>query len=134
MVEYLQKAGIGIADFEVRHQEAVGGPDGEYIMDAVATCQALGGAFRVLIACKHHRNPIKRDLVQVLADKVRSVRAHKGMLFSTAPFQHGAVAYAESQGIALVHFTEGGPRYATRTTPVQRNGPARGSRAPAATA
>lgn len=36
-------------------------------------------------------------------------------MFSTAPFQSGAIEYATAKGIALVHFTEGGPTYETRS-------------------
>lgn len=52
--------------------------------------------------------------MQVLADKLSSDRAHKGMLFSTASFQKGAIEYAASRRIALVHFTEEGPVFETR--------------------
>jgi hypothetical protein len=52
--------------------------------------------------------------VQVLADKVSVLRAQKGMLFTTAPFQRGALAYARSCNISLVQFTPGGPIYHTR--------------------
>ncbi len=83
-------------------------------MDAVATFDAFGAEFRVLVECKHHKNPIKRELVQVLADKLRSVHAQKAMMFSTTTFQRGAIEYARAQRIALVHFTEGGPIYETR--------------------
>ncbi len=68
----------------------------------------------VLVECKHHRNPIRREMVQVLDSKLTSARAQKGMLFSTARFQQGALYYASSRRIALVHFTQGGPVYETR--------------------
>lgn len=113
VVEYLWSLD-DLKDFDVRHRAVVKGPDGEFEMDAVATFEALGAEFIVLVECKHHRNPIKRELVQVLRDKVRSVNAQKGMLCATAPFQKGAVEYALSQRIALVHFVEGGPVYESR--------------------
>jgi hypothetical protein len=56
---------------------------------------------------KRHRNPIKRELVQVLHSKMRSVGAHKGVMFSTAHFQSGALEYAKVHGIGLVFVTEG---------------------------
>ena len=114
VVEYLRRL-ESLKDFEVRHRETLKGPDGEFEIDAVAVFEALGAEFVVLVECKHHRNPIKRELVQVLRDKVRSLSAHKGMLFSTASFQKGAIEYAQSQRIALVHFVEGEPIYESRS-------------------
>lgn len=113
VVEYLRSLD-DLKDFDVRHRAVMEGPDGEFEIDAVATFEALGAEFVVLVECKHHRNPIKRELVQVLRDKVRSVNAHKGMLCATAPFQKGAIEYALSQSLALVHFVEGGPIYESR--------------------
>lgn len=116
VVGYLRGLGQPLTKFDVRCQEVVAGPDGEFRMDGVATFEALGADFLILVECKHHKNPIKRELIQVLVDKVHSVRAHKGMFFSTAPFQKGAIEYALSHKIALVHFTEGGPIYETRAS------------------
>ncbi|MCX7013852.1 MAG: restriction endonuclease [Candidatus Sumerlaeota bacterium] len=119
VVEFLRTIGCPLKEFIVQHQTAVRSPDGEFDMDAVATFEALGADFLVLVECKNHTNPIKRELVQVLADKLSSTHAHKGMLFSSAPFQKGAIKFAVSRRIALVHFTEGGPIFEARA----QNGP-----------
>ena len=125
VVDYLTSLGKPLKSFSVQHQARAAGHDGTYNMDAVAVFEALGADFVVLVECKHHRNPIKRELVQVLADKVASTRAQKGMLFSTASFQRGALEYAKERGIALVHFTEGGPVFETKS-----HGGARGPNRP----
>lgn len=114
VVAHLRGLGQPLRQFEIQHRRQLSGPDGEFEIDAVATFEALGVEFIVLVECKHHKNPIKREVVQVLADKVGSVRAHKGVLFSTAAFQSGAVELAASRRLALVHFTEGGPIYETK--------------------
>lgn len=119
VVAFLQGMGTQLKDFRIEHQTPVSSPDGEFNIDATARFEGLGADFLVLVECKHHKDSIKRELVQVLADKVSAVRAQKGMLFSTAPFQSGAVEYAVSRRIALVHFTEGGPIHETRA----RDGP-----------
>jgi restriction system protein len=111
VVAYLQEMGRTMSSFSIEHRSALSTPDGEFVMDGVARFEMLGAEFVVLIECKHHKNPIKRELVQVLADKLSSAHAQKGMLFSTAPFQKGAIEYALSHQIALVHLTEGGPVY-----------------------
>ena len=114
VVEYLRDLGERLTKFEITHQTALTTPDGEFDMDALATFEALGAEFVVLVECKHHKNPIKRELVQVLADKLTGSRTHKGILFSTVSFQKGAVKFARARRIALVHFTEGGPVYEAR--------------------
>ena len=119
VVEYLRTVGHHLKDFKVEHQTPLTSPDGEFNIDAVAKFEAFGADFLVLVECKHHKNPIKRELVQVLGDRLSSMHGHKGMMFSTATFQKGAIEYAKSRRIALVHFTEGGPIYETKA----QNGP-----------
>jgi restriction system protein len=114
VVGFLSGLGGSLKDFSVQHKVRLTGPDGEFELDALARFEVLGAEFLVLVECKHHRNRIKREAVQVLNDKIRSVSAHKGMFFSTAPYQKGAIEYARSQRIALIQFTEGGPVYEMR--------------------
>ena len=125
VVNYRRKMGHQLKDYTVEHQTPLTSPDGEFNIDALAKFEVFGADFIVLVECKHHKNPIKRELVQVLSDKLSSTHGHKGMMFSTASFQKGAIAYAKSRRIALVHFTEGDPIYVTRTQngPIGRNRP-----------
>ncbi len=112
--KYLRDLKRELNEFTVTKHATLRGPDGEFVLDAVARFEVFGAEFVVVIECKHHKHPVKRELIQVLRDKARSVKAQKAMMFSTGGFQKGAIAYAKSQGIALVHFTEGGPIYETR--------------------
>ena len=68
----------------------------------------------MLVEAKLHKNPIKRELVQVLYQKVQSAGAHKGVMVSTAPHQTGAVRFAQVHGIALATVTEGRFLYEAR--------------------
>jgi len=124
VVDYLRSLKSDLQDFRIRHRALECGPDGEFELDALAQFQALGASFLVIVECKHQRRNVKRDAVQILRDRVRALSAHKGMLFSTGGFQAGAIEYAMSQRIALVHFTEGGPIYETKAL----NGPTSPSR------
>lgn len=114
VVAELRQLGRPVKSLEVQHQAAIVTPDGEFTMDAIATFNALGVDFLVLVECKHHRNPIKRELVQVLSDKQRAANAQKAMLFSTAPFQSGALELAAARRIALIQLTPGGPIFETK--------------------
>jgi hypothetical protein len=90
------------------------GVDGEYDFDATVRYELAGMAFLTLVEAKLHKNPIKRETVQVLHQKLLSVGAHKAVLVSTAPFQAGALRFAVTHGIALVTVTEGRFTYETR--------------------
>jgi restriction system protein len=111
----LRKLGVDLAEFKVQRLEKLDAADGVYEIDVTARFDALGASFLVLIECKHHKSPIKREVVQVLFDRLRAVGGHKGMIFSTARFQKGAVEFAQAHGIALVQIADGRTMYATRT-------------------
>jgi restriction system protein len=115
----LRRSGVGLRDFKVQRREKLAGADGVYEIDVTARFEALGADFLVLIECKHHRSPIKRDLVQVLRDRIQTIGAHKGMLFATTGYQRGALEYAAAHGIALVTIADGRASYHTRS----RHGP-----------
>lgn len=117
--EFVAKQLIGPADSEVNGlsinlHEKIAGADGTYDFDATVRYHFAGMSFLVVVEAKLHKNPIKRELVQVLYQKVQSVGAHKGVMISTAPYQTGAVVFAKKHGIALVTVTEGRFLYETR--------------------
>ncbi|MDI6891903.1 MAG: restriction endonuclease [Actinomycetota bacterium] len=112
--ELLRISGVGLSDFKVKRLETIQGLNGEYNIDITARFKALGANFLVLIECKHHKNPIKRELVQVLNDKVCSTAAQKGMMFTTSSYQRGALKYAKVNGIALVRIIDGKTTYETK--------------------
>lgn len=115
VVDYLRNREDGLESFTVEHQGIVYGPDGEFVLDGVARFRFLGADFTVLVECKHHKRPVEREVVQALSDKVRSVCAQKGILFATGGFQSGAIEYARSRSVALVHVTKGGPKWEVRS-------------------
>lgn len=85
-------------------------------MDVVARFSALHDAeFVVLVECKHHRNPIKREAIQVLESKLRDTKAHKGIVAATSSFQSGALEFAKTHGIATLWVSDAGSGYMTRS-------------------
>jgi len=103
----LRRAGLGLPEFVVQRLEKIEASDGVYEIDVTARFEVLGASFLVLIECKHHKNPIKREVVQVLHDRLRAVGAQKGMIFSTARFQRGAIDFARVHNIALIQIIDG---------------------------
>ena len=75
-------------------------------------CSSCGWA---AIPEKHQNSPVKRDVVQVLRDRLRTTGAHKGILVATTTFQRGAIEYAKTHGIALVQITGGLASYRTKS-------------------
>lgn len=112
--ELLESASTNVEDFRVTVHDKVVGTDGTFDLDATIRLRWAGMDFLAVVEAKRHTNPIKRELVQILHSKVQSTGAHKGVLFSTAPFQRGALEFAKVHGIALVHVTEGRFAFETR--------------------
>lgn len=112
---FLRISGVGLSNFQVQRVEKLAGSDGVYEIDVAARFEALGADFLVLIECKHYKNAVKRDVAQVLYDRIRAVGAHKGMIFTTSTFQRGAIEYARTHGIALVQVADGRTSYFTKS-------------------
>lgn len=104
-----------LISLKVEHNVKLEAHDGTYQIDVLAIFEAFGAEFKIIIECKKHKNAIPRSLVQILHDRVRSLGAHKGMLFTTTGFQSGAIKYAKEHGITLIRITEGSACYETRS-------------------
>ena len=115
VAELLGSAKALVDDLTVTPHECTLSDNGDYDFDATIRFKLAGMAFLVLVECKKHKNPIKRELVQVLHQKVQSVGAQKGAMFSTVPYQSGALKFALKHGIALVRVTEGRFTFETRS-------------------
>ena len=110
----LDGAGVRLDQFQSQHLERLPGVDGDYVIDVTARFSALGADFLVLVECKNERRKTERHDVQVLRDKMQSIGAQKGMLFSTAGFQEGAIEYADAHKIALVQLVDGKSTWFTK--------------------
>jgi restriction system protein len=109
---------------DIRHDNKEHGRGGTYQIDIKATFEVFGGSqITVLVECKHYKQPIKREKVELLYGRLQSLGAQKGILFSTSPFQQGAIDFAKSHGIALVFVMEGKFTYETRSLDQQRFDP-----------
>ena len=115
VVDWLSEVGRQLEDFRVEHRELLTAADGQYQIDVTARFRQLGLDFLLLAECKDHARPVEREDVQVLADKVRALGAHKALLVATNGFQKGAIEYAKVHGIALVRIVEGAFTYETRS-------------------
>ena len=100
---------------QIIHDRKIKSSDGEYQIDVSVEFDAFGVHYLTLVECKLHKSSIKRELVQLLYDKIRATGAQKGILFSTANYQSGAITYAKEHGIALVHIIDGKLTYETRS-------------------
>lgn len=88
--------------FLIQHNVNIPAYDGTYQIDIYAKFIAMGVEFKVIAECKRYSSPVPREKVAVLADKVKSLGAHKGIMISTCGFQSGAYEYAKKHGIALL--------------------------------
>jgi len=121
--ETIKQQGILLEHFSTQHLEKIIGIGGEYEIDVTARFSTLGADFLVVIECKHWTSSVKREQVQVLHDKLKSVGGHKGMLFTTSDFQRGAIEYAKVHRIALVRVVDGKSTYEVRSSYRPREAP-----------
>ena len=76
-----------LSDFSIQHDVHIPADDGTYQIDVYAQFIAMGVEFKVIAECKRYSSPVSREKVAVLADKIRSLGAHKGIMISTCGFQ-----------------------------------------------
>jgi restriction system protein len=105
---WLSDTGVLLEEFSATLREILSGTDGNYEIDVVVRFKALGVSYLTLVECKHLKRRVEREVVQILHDRVKSLGAHKGILFSTCGFQSGALEYAHKHGIALIQLAEQG--------------------------
>lgn len=91
-----------LTNLKFEHREIIKRDDGQYEIDVTVRFRFLGADYLVLIECKKHNSPIKRDVVQIMHSKLSSIGAQKGMIYATTSYQSGAILYAEKHGISLV--------------------------------
>ncbi len=91
-----------LKEFTIEHNRIIEAYDGVYQIDIYATYRALGTKMRVLCECKQYKSKVKREIIQILEQKVRSLGMNEGILLSTSGFQKGAIQYAREHGIALM--------------------------------
>lgn len=95
-----------LKEFSIVHDKRISTSDGDYQIDIYCEFVAIGVKFKVLAECKKYKYPIEREKVAVLADKLHSIGAQKGILISTSGFQSGAAKYAKAHGIALIQIMD----------------------------
>jgi restriction system protein len=104
----------------VKHNYIARVNDGNYQIDVIVEYTFLGGQFIILVECKKYKNPVPREKVEILYNRIRSIGAHKGMLFSTSRFQQGAIDFAKKHGIALVQVIDGKLLYNVKSVNIEK--------------
>lgn len=91
-----------LKNFIIKHNVKHEAPDGTYQLDIYASFTALSGELKILCECKQYSSPVKRERVELLEGRIKSLGMHKGILLSTSGFQKGAIQYAKAHGIELI--------------------------------
>ena len=100
-----------LKNFHIEHNKKIQTHDGIYQIDIYAEFVVLNVQMRMLVECKKYDKPVGRDKVEILANRLQSIGAQKGILISTAGFQSGAARYAKEHGIALWQIMDSGVKY-----------------------
>ena len=101
-------------NLKLQHNKIIEVDDGGFQIDGYIEFSLMGVLYKTLVECKHHKNNIKRETVQILFDKLRACGANKGILISSSNFQSGAIEYASKRGVALIQLTPSGSQYEVR--------------------
>lgn len=104
--DWFDAQGIHLTSYKSLINNIVPAEDGHYEIDIDITYEAFGVDFRVLVECKKHSNSIKREVLQILQQKIQSIGAHKGIICSTSDFQSGALEFSKKHGIACIKVSE----------------------------
>lgn len=107
VADLVQDSGHEITDWQVTLLDQVEGVDGTYVIDVTVRFRLMGADFLMLFECKRHASPVKRQHLQVLAEKMQSNGAHKGVVVAATGFQRGALEYARIHGVACVRLLDG---------------------------
>jgi restriction system protein len=116
IAEIFKKFQHKVKHYEVVHNVKEKSENAEYQIDIKVTFEFLGVDFVVLVECKKYNSGIKRELIQILNDKVKELGAHKGILVSSSGYQKGAIEYAKKHGIALIRLMDGVLTYEAKST------------------
>lgn len=113
----LESTGAAIKDFHVNGKKKITSDDGKYEIDGSVEFEAMGGAkFLILIECRSKKpgNRVQRDEVLAFQSKINSLKAQKGIFFTTSAYQRGAIEYAKKNSIALIQVVRGETLYITK--------------------
>lgn len=100
-----------LKNFHIEHNKKIQTYDGIYQIDIYAEFIVLNVQMRMLVECKKYAKPVGRDKVEILANRLQSAGAQKGILISTSGFQSGAAHYAKEHGIALWQIMDNNIKY-----------------------
>lgn len=91
-----------LKDFNIENNVKHETTDGSYQLDIIASFTALNVKIKILCECKHYTKPVKREKVELLEGRLKTLGMQKGILLSTSAFQRGAIQYAKAHGVALI--------------------------------
>lgn len=100
--DWFDSEGVALKSYKSIINSSASADDGVYEIDIDITYNTFGVEFRVLVECKRHSANIKREVLQVLHQKIQSIGAHKAIICATSGFQSGALEYAKKHGIACI--------------------------------
>ncbi|WP_317913545.1 restriction endonuclease [Carnobacterium maltaromaticum] len=113
-LDILREQTKNLENVVIEHNKIMKTFDGNYQIDGYIEFRVMGVTYKTLVECKHYKNSIPREKIQVLHGKLQSLGAQKGILISSSNFQSGAMDYAKKHGIALIQLTESETMYEMR--------------------
>ena len=107
VLNFFQDEPFNFKIIEVVHDKNLRIRAQNYQIDVYFEHEAHGLRYKTLVECKRHKGSIKREVIQVLYNKVQETGSNKGVLVSASDFQTGAIEFAKEKGIALIRILNG---------------------------
>ena len=105
-LDFVSKQLNGAKDISIEHDKKVDAHDGTYQIDGLIEFTIGCIRCKTILECKQYKNPVPREKIEILFNRLCSIGANKGILISTAGFQSGAIKYASEHGIALIQILD----------------------------
>jgi len=124
VLSWLRAAPAQLKSFHTERRQLLQGLDGEYEIDVAVTLELMEMKFLILVECKRWKNPVKREIVAALHQRMISLGAQKGLIAATSGFQRGAIQFAQAHGIALVNFASASTAWIAKSMNAPKQPPA----------
>ena len=89
--------------YETQKNAIIEGKSGaKHEIDVLAIYKAPLHEDKVAIECKHHQNPVNKDVIMKLKQIIDDTSINKGIIVSTSGFTSGAIKLSNQSGIKLM--------------------------------
>jgi len=107
VVRELRKAGFDVARSRPVRERRVSDDGDDYDLDLLVRLRLTDAERVALIGCRQRSAAVGEDVLRDLVERLPDHEADAALVFATADFTAGAIAYARDEGVALLRVVDG---------------------------